>query len=131
MKYLLIISLFVSFLFMQQRSTYSWEDGNGTILGSYGNLSSPANVGETSGVSPHDGERMLTVSESPIDGTPQAFIAWVTDLSAGQGKGFLNIGIRWAVSDNLLLEINFNDIRKNTDAEYTNREIKMMYSESF
>ena len=55
----------------------------------------------------------------------------VSDLSAGKGKGFLNAGIRWSVGKNLLLEINFNDIRKNTDAEYTNREIKVMYSSSF
>ena len=62
--------------------TYSWEDG-GTILGSYGNLSNEANVGETDGVTPYDGDYMLTVSESPNDGTPQAFIAWVTDISEG------------------------------------------------
>ena len=55
----------------------------------------------------------------------------VSDLSAGNGKGFLNTGIRWAVNKNLLVEINFNDIRKNTDAKYTNREIKVMYSSSF
>ena len=62
--------------------SYSWEDG-GTILGSYGNLVDAENVGETDGVDPHDGDYMLTVSEDPIDGTPQAFIAWVTDISAG------------------------------------------------
>ena len=84
MKKIIIISLFASIIFAQQRSSYSWEDGTGTILGSYGNLADPANVGTTSGISPYDGSRMLAVSESPIDGTPQAFIAWVTDLSAGQ-----------------------------------------------
>ena len=84
MKKLVIISLFASIIFSQQRSSYSWEDGTGTILGSYGNLANPDNVSTTSGISPYDGSRMLTVSESPIDGTPQAFIAWVTDLSANQ-----------------------------------------------
>ena len=49
----------------------------------------------------------------------------------GEGKGYLNAGIRWAVSPNLMMEINFNDIRKNTIGKYTNREIKIMYSESF
>jgi len=53
------------------------------------------------------------------------------DISFGKGKGYLNAGIRWAVSPNLMMEINFNDISKNTDAEYINREIKIMYSESF
>ena len=42
-----------------------------------------------------------------------------------------NAGIRWAISPNLMLEINFNDINQNTEAEYTNREVKVMYSESF
>ena len=65
-------------------NTFSWEDGSSTILGSYGNLANPANVGTTSGVSPYVGSRMLTVSESPLDGTPQAFLAWVTNLSADQ-----------------------------------------------
>ena len=49
----------------------------------------------------------------------------------GKGNGYLNAGIRWAMSPNLMLEINFNDINQNTNSEYTNREIKVMYSESF
>ena len=40
------------------------------------------------------------------------------DISFGKGIGYLNAGIRWAVSPNLMMEINFNDISKNTDAEY-------------
>jgi len=77
-KFLLSIFL-ISFI---TADTYSWENG-GTILGSYGNLVDAENVGETDGVAPYDGDYMLTVSESPIDGTPQAFIAWVTDISEG------------------------------------------------
>ena len=69
-------------LFTYGQSTYSWEDG-GTILGYYGNLANPQNVGSTNGVDPYYGSAMLSVSESPLDGTPQAFAAWVTDLSAG------------------------------------------------
>ena len=53
------------------------------------------------------------------------------DISFGRGRGYLNAGIRWAVSPNLLMEINFNDINKNTDADYTNREIKIMFSDAF
>ena len=53
------------------------------------------------------------------------------DITFGNGKGYLNGGIRWAISSNMMLEINFNDINQNTDAEYTNREVKIMYSESF
>ena len=53
------------------------------------------------------------------------------DISFGQGKGYFNAGLRWAISSNIMMEVNFNDIQRNTDAEYTNREIKIMYSESF
>jgi len=53
------------------------------------------------------------------------------EISFGEGKGYFNAGLRWAVSPNLMMEINFNDFSKNTKAEYTNREIKIMYSESF
>ena len=58
------------------------------------------------------------------------------DLTFGRGKGYVNAALRWAVVPNVLVEINFNDIRKNfsmdnNKVEYTNREIKIMYSESF
>ena len=55
----------------------------------------------------------------------------LNDITFGKGKGYLNTGIRWAMSPNLMLEINFNDINQNTNSKYTNREIKVMYSESF
>ena len=55
----------------------------------------------------------------------------LNDITFGKGKGYLNAGIRWAMSPNLMLEINFNDINQNTKSKYTNREIKVMYSESF
>ena len=55
----------------------------------------------------------------------------LNEITFGKGKGYLNSGIRWAMSPNLMLEINFNDINQNTNSEYTNREIKVMYSESF
>jgi len=55
----------------------------------------------------------------------------LNEITFGKGKGYLNAGIRWAMSTNLMLEINFNDINQNTNSEYTNREIKVMYSESF
>ena len=52
MKKLVFFSLFVTLTFAQQTTSYSWEDGTGTILGSYGNLANPGNVGTTSGISP-------------------------------------------------------------------------------
>ncbi|NQU28823.1 MAG: lamin tail domain-containing protein [Candidatus Marinimicrobia bacterium] len=72
--------VFISFLSAQVTTSYSWEDG-GTILGLYGNLANPANVGATGGVEPYDGAAMLTVSESPVGDTPQAFIAFIENLS--------------------------------------------------
>ncbi len=55
----------------------------------------------------------------------------LNEITFGKGRGYLNAGIRWAMSSNLMLEINFNDINKNTNSDYTSREIKVMYSESF
>ena len=74
--------VFILFTCLVSAETYSWEDG-GTILGFYGNVSNPANVGSTDGVTPYDGDYMLTVSESPINSTPQAFIGHVKTLNAG------------------------------------------------
>ena len=63
--------------------SYSWEDG-GTILGSYGgNVSNPLNVGSFNGVDPYDGDYMLSVSESPLDGTPKAYVAYIQNLNPG------------------------------------------------
>jgi len=58
------------------------------------------------------------------------------NVTFGRGKGYVNAALWWAVVPNVLVEINFNDIRKNStikekEVEYTNREIKIMYSESF
>ena len=55
----------------------------------------------------------------------------IKNITFGRGKGYLNAGVRWAINSNLMLEVNFNDINQNTEAEYTNREIKVIYSESF
>jgi len=55
----------------------------------------------------------------------------LNDLSFGKGKGYLNAGLRWTIANNFLVEINLNNINKNTDASYTNRQIKIIYSEIF
>lgn len=78
----------------QQTVCYSWEDG-GTILGSYGNLVDAVNVsgpqtGSQGSELPdytcpgaYDGEYYLHVAEDPHYSTPQAYIAWVTNLLDG------------------------------------------------
>ena len=54
------------------------------------------------------------------------------DITFGKGKGYLNAGVRWAVTSNLMLELDFNNITKNVDgADYANRELKIIYSETF
>jgi len=67
------------------------------------------------------------------------------DIIFRRGKGYLNSGIRWAATDNLMLEINVNDMFKNNkypipnsgnDAELKtfksmNREVKIIYFEEF
>ena len=80
MKKLTIIVSLIGFVFGQVDTSYSWENG-GTILGSYGNISNPQNVGTTNGIDPYDGAAMLSVSESPLGGTPEAYIAFIENLS--------------------------------------------------
>ena len=70
MKKILFSFVFICSILLSD--SYNWDDG-GTILGSYGNLSSATNV---------DG--VLVLTEDPIDGTPSAYIAAVSGLSGGE-----------------------------------------------
>ena len=70
------------------------------------------------------------------------------DVILRRGKGYLNSGIRWSATDNLMLEINVNDMLKNNkysdyvynsnndvvefkEFESMNREVKIIYFEEF
>jgi len=76
-----------------QTVDYGWEDGVGTVLGSFGNLVDATNVSGgqigSSGTGTYDvpgahsGSRFLHVAEAPHSGTPQAYLAFVTGLQAG------------------------------------------------
>ncbi len=55
----------------------------------------------------------------------------ISDITFGKGFGYLNAGVRWTIAQNLMIELNLNNINQNTDAKYTNREVKIMYSETF
>jgi len=57
---------------------YGWEDGTGTALGVYGNA-----IVSNSNEQAYEGSRSLKIIETPLGGTPQAFIWWVTGLSSG------------------------------------------------
>lgn len=61
-------------------STYGWEDGVGTILGSYNDIDA-FNVGSPDPV--HSGSRSLKLVDKASSGTPQAYVAWITGLEDG------------------------------------------------
>lgn len=72
--------------------TEGWEDGVSTVVGTFGNVANVANVDSGTeiinnvagnSVSPNGGSRMLTVSEAPHGGTPQALLAFVEGLTDG------------------------------------------------
>ncbi|WP_246116299.1 PEP-CTERM sorting domain-containing protein [Denitromonas halophila] len=87
------VALATSQAYALQSLDYGWEDGVGTILGSFGNLADATNVsGSQSGSDgassysvsgARSGSRFLHVAEAPLGGTPQAYLAFVTGLQAG------------------------------------------------
>lgn len=80
--------------------TYGWEDGTGTILGSFGTVADPTNVTGPQGgwvaeplppvgaydftcPGPNSGDRYLHVAEQPQASTPQVYLAWIDGLETG------------------------------------------------
>lgn len=63
-----------------QSDSFGWEDGTSTTLGKYdsGNLTLVNSDDQA-----HSGTRSLEMTEDPTDGTPQAYIWWVTGLEEG------------------------------------------------
>ena len=56
----------------------------------------------------------------------------IEDILDRKGKGYLNAGLRWSASNNLMIEMNLNDISKNNKVyDSVNRELKIIYFESF
>jgi hypothetical protein len=95
MKYLLLIAiaaLVAAPAAAEQTLCYSWEDGNGTILGYWDEVVNPTNVtgaqaGSAGGAGAwtcpgaYDGDRYFHVAEHPHNGnTPQAYVAWIKNL---------------------------------------------------
>ena len=63
---------------------------------------------------------------------PDVFKASLAKLSVGQGKGYLNAGLRFTVSPNLNIEVDFNDIMLNKGkVNYFSRELKIVYMDLF
>ncbi len=53
-------------------------------------------------------------------------------IGLGEGKGYLNCGVRWRMAKSFLFEIDFNNILLNREeVKYYNRELKIMFIEFF
>ncbi|MEA3265993.1 MAG: hypothetical protein U9P42_03500 [Candidatus Fermentibacteria bacterium] len=61
-----------------QTETYGWEE-TATVLGIYGN--GIATIEDTTPV--YNGTQSLKFEESPLGGTPQAYVGWIQDLNDG------------------------------------------------
>ncbi|MCD4708703.1 MAG: hypothetical protein K8S62_13295 [Candidatus Sabulitectum sp.] len=61
-----------------QTETYGWE-ATDTVLGIYGN--GIASIEDTSPV--YNGAQSLKFEESPLGGTPQAYVSWIQNLNDG------------------------------------------------
>tara|TARA_B100001059_G_scaffold233441_1_gene273505 strand:+ start:9499 stop:10164 length:666 start_codon:yes stop_codon:yes gene_type:complete len=82
---------------------FNWDDG-GTVMGSYGSNVTFANIVDPFGDSGSD--RALKITEDPLSGTPQGYVAWIDGLNDGDvinvsmmglGDGVLTGKIRlWA-----------------------------------
>ena len=56
----------------------------------------------------------------------------IQEIIYRKGNGYLNAGLRWSATDNLMLEINVNDLSKNDrNSDAMNRELKIIYFEQF
>ena len=54
------------------------------------------------------------------------------DIIYREGNGYLNAGLRWSATNNIMLEVNANDISKNNkNSNSINRELKVIYFEQF
>lgn len=60
--------------------SFSWDDG-GTVMGSYGENVTFSNVLDPFGDSATD--RALKLTEGPLSGTPQGYLAWIDGLNDG------------------------------------------------
>ena len=67
-----------------------------------------------------------------IASNPDVLKESLAKLSVGQGKGYLNAGLRFTVSPNLNIEVDFNDIMLNKGkVNYFSRELKIVYMDLF
>ncbi|MBU1073597.1 hypothetical protein KKG45_10150 [bacterium] len=63
----------------QHTRSFGWEDGYSTVFGTDGNVGGVANVTDVV----HTGASALFGYEDPLGGTPQMYVAWISDLQNG------------------------------------------------
>ena len=78
MTAILMVAFIATGAMAQQTYTYGWEDGVSTVLSTYGNVDEVIND-----TFAHTGSHALYATESPADGTPELYLALVTNLSDG------------------------------------------------
>lgn len=53
-------------------------------------------------------------------------------LALGEGKGYLNFGVRWTVLNRIFMEVNLKDVLSNRrDSKSVGRELRIIYLEAF
>jgi hypothetical protein len=79
MMTVLMLAVCATGAWAQQTETFGWEDGVSTALGTFGNVGELVNVNDFA----YTGNHSLYMTENPIDGTPQVFVAWIVGLLDG------------------------------------------------
>ncbi|MCK5377953.1 MAG: hypothetical protein KAJ78_01060 [Acidobacteria bacterium] len=74
-----VLALAAMPVWAEQNGTFDWEDGTTTVQGSFGTNVTFENSTEQA----HGGTHSLKMIESPLSGTPQGYIWWVTGLVDG------------------------------------------------
>ena len=79
MTAILMVAFVATGAMAQQTLTYGWEDGIGTVLSVYGNVGETINDGGFANTGSHS----LYCNEDPEGGTPEVYLAVVTNLNFG------------------------------------------------
>ena len=82
MKKMIAMMVVLAMTVAANAASFGWEDmavGSDGILSSFGNVESAVVTDEDS----YSGLQSLKITENPLSSTPQAYIAWVQGVSAG------------------------------------------------
>ena len=79
MTIMLVLAVAATGAVAQQTASYGWEDGVGTVFGTYGNVGGVANVTDVV----YAGNNALYGYEDPVADTPQLYVAWIYGIQVG------------------------------------------------